>query len=261
MVRWLIAILSIIALPASGAETSIDTGIERNHSRAAHQALLIKAHTGRIDVYFLGDSITRRWGTSDPEYRDLLANWQENFHGWNAADFGWGSDTTWNILWRIQHGELDGVRPRIIVLLAGTNDVASFPYAGHTAAATVGSVTQGVAAIVRECRARAPGASLVLTSIPPRSDRPELRSIIERANAAIRAHARSASIRYLDLYSSLADRDGKPRPGMLASDGLHFGLDAYQVWADALRPIFLELLGPPHATDEAPPPSSDPGRH
>jgi len=74
------------------------------NSRIAHKDLLAKARAGRIDVYFEGDSITRRWGATD--YPELLANWNRNFFGWNAADFGWGADTTRNILWRLNNGEL-----------------------------------------------------------------------------------------------------------------------------------------------------------
>ena len=93
---------------------------DRN-SHLAHQQLLAKARSGGIDVYFLGDSITRRWGAID--YPDFLAQWKKSFHGWNAADFGWGGDRTENILWRLENGELDGVNPKVIVLLAGTNNV------------------------------------------------------------------------------------------------------------------------------------------
>ena len=84
---------------------------------------LEKARRGRIDVYFAGDSITRRWGATD--YPDLLAHWTQQFFGWNAANFGWGGDTTQNILWRLHNGELDDVHPKVIVLLAGTNNVGS----------------------------------------------------------------------------------------------------------------------------------------
>ena len=80
-----------------------------------------KRKQGRIDVYFEGDSITRRWGATD--YPQLLENWKKNFFGWNAADFGWGADRVENILWRLENGELDGVNPKVIVLLAGTNNV------------------------------------------------------------------------------------------------------------------------------------------
>ena len=97
------------------------------NSLVAHAQLLAKAKQGGIDIYFEGDSITRRWGATD--YPELLANWKQNFFGWNAADFGWGADRTQNILWRLENGELDGVNPKVIVLLAGTNNVGnpSFP--------------------------------------------------------------------------------------------------------------------------------------
>ena len=92
------------------------------NSLVAHAQLIAKAKQPQIDIYFEGDSITRRWGALD--YPDLLANWKQNFFGWNAADFGWGGDRTQNILWRLQNGELDGVNPKVVVLLAGTNNVA-----------------------------------------------------------------------------------------------------------------------------------------
>ncbi len=89
----------------------------------AHEQLVDKARRGGIDVYFAGDSITRRWGATD--YPEFLANWKQNFFGWNAANFGWGADTVQNILWRLQNGELDNVHPKVIVLLAGTNNVGN----------------------------------------------------------------------------------------------------------------------------------------
>src|SRR5262245_7930842 len=57
------------------------------NSMIAHQELLAKTRQGSIDVYFEGDSITRRWGTSDEQYQKFLKNWRQNFYGWNAADF------------------------------------------------------------------------------------------------------------------------------------------------------------------------------
>ena len=102
------------------------------NSRLAHEQLLAKRTQGRIDVYFVGDSIARRWGATD--YPDFLAHWKTTFSGWNAGDFGWGADSTQHILWRLQHGELDGVDPKVIVILAGTNNVGSVPAApGKTA--------------------------------------------------------------------------------------------------------------------------------
>src|ERR1035438_10348324 len=89
-----------------GAPVPADRPVARTdqNSQIAHTQLLEKARKGGIDVYFEGDSITRRWGATD--YPDFLANWNQNFFGWNAADFGWGADTIQNILWRLDNGEL-----------------------------------------------------------------------------------------------------------------------------------------------------------
>lgn len=223
---------------------------DRN-SHLAHQQLLDKARGGGIDVYFLGDSITRRWGALD--YPDFLAHWNKNFHGWNAANFGWGGDRTENILWRLENGELDGVDPKVIVILAGTNNVGKEP--GDDAA--VKDVTRGLEAIVDACRRRAPAATIVLTAIFPRNDNPAVMPTIGRINANLAGMADGRSVRFLDVNASLADPAGTLFEGVTV-DGLHPSLKGYEVWALGLKPILTELLGPPAATDKAPPATGDP---
>jgi lysophospholipase L1-like esterase len=223
---------------------------DRN-SHLAHQQLLAKAKAGGIDVYFVGDSIARRWGALD--YPDFLAHWKKTFHGWNAGDFGWGADRTENILWRLDNGELDGVNPKVIVILAGTNNVDKEPGDG----AKVEDITRGLQAIVDRCRAKAPSATLVLTAIFPRNDHPGVVPTINRINANLARMADGARVRFLDVNARLADANGTLREGMSA-DGLHPSLKGYEVWAAGLRPILTELLGPPAATDTAPPPTGDP---
>jgi lysophospholipase L1-like esterase len=223
---------------------------DRN-SHLAHQQLLAKAKSGGIDLYFLGDSITRRWGALD--YPDFLAHWQKTFHGWNAGNFGWGGDLTENILWRLSNGELDGVNPKVIVLLAGTNNVGKEP--GDEA--KVRDVTRGIQAIVDACRTKAPAATIVLVAIFPRNDNPAVMPTIARINANLAKMADGKSIRFLDVNAKLADAKGTLFEGMMV-DGLHPSLKGYQVWADGLKPILTELLGPPAATDHAPQPTGDP---
>lgn len=221
---------------------------DRN-SQMAHEQLLQKTKEGRIDIYFEGDSITRRWDAND--YPELQANWNRNFFGWNAADFGWGADATQNILWRLENGELDGLNPKIIVLLAGTNNVGE--------QADVADVTRGIDAIVRVMQAKAPGATIILTAIFPRNDPIAGMSIIRAINENLSKLADGQKIRYVDINRELADSDGKLFPGMMnASDKLHPTVRGYQVWADALKPIFSEILGPPGTQDHAPPPTGDP---
>ena len=228
------------------------------NSMKAHQELLAKRTAGQIDVYFMGDSITRRWGTSDAQYADLYANWKQNFTGWNAANFGWGGDKTQNMLWRLENGELDGVRPKVVVLLAGTNNVGKIsPLGTNDSDARADEVARGVSAVVRELRQRAPKATLIITGITPRDDNVDVMPIIHRANRQIAQLANGKSIRYISINEQLAFPDGHLREGM-AHDGLHLSPKAYQLWADALKPHFTEILGPPAAVDQAPPPTGDP---
>src|ERR1022692_844937 len=146
------------------AQTPADQPVSRTdqNSQTAHAQLLEKAKTRGIDIYFEGDSITRRWGALD--YPDFLANWNQNFFGWNAADFGWGADTIQNILWRLENGELDGVNPKIIVLLAGTNNVGRGAPPGSEDA-TAADITKGLQAIIGAMQAKAPNATIVVTGI------------------------------------------------------------------------------------------------
>ena len=125
------------------------------NGRIGHEQLVAKARSGRIDLYFLGDSITRRWGATD--YPEFLAHWKKNFHGWNAGDFGWGGDGTQHMLWRIRNGELDGVNPKVIVLLAGTNNIGKGDKPERAADAA-----EGVAALVETCRTKAPEATIIV---------------------------------------------------------------------------------------------------
>src|SRR5438874_9312191 len=127
MAQYIHAFLCLVAMTSfcHAQRVAADQPVPRSdvNSIKAHQQLLEKKTAGRIDIYFEGDSIVRRWGATD--YPELLANWNKNFRGWNAADFGWGADTTQNILWRLQNGELDDIHPKVIVLLAGTNNISN----------------------------------------------------------------------------------------------------------------------------------------
>jgi len=233
--------------------TPADVPASRSDSNSliAHTQLVQKAAKGGIDVYFEGDSITRRWGTSDTAWKPMLENWNANFFGWNAGNFGWGADSTQNILWRLKNGELDGVNPKIIVLLAGTNNVG----AGQSA----DEVARGIEAIVKTCREKAPEATIILTAVFPRNDNMAFLPTIDAVNAKIAKLADGRKVRYLNVNGGLADGAGKLHAEMTV-DKLHPTVAGYQVWADGLKPILRELLGAPAATDHAPAPTGDPSQ-
>jgi lysophospholipase L1-like esterase len=223
------------------------------NSMLAHQQLVAKARAGGIDLYFLGDSITRRWGCTDPQWSAMLANWRQNFYGWNAANFGWGADRLQNILWRVQNGELDGVNPKVIVILAGTNNVGNHPGPDDN----VADILKGFDALIATCHEKAPSAKIILTAIFPRNDNPAVLPEIRRINDGLAKLADGKTIFYLNVNDKLADANARLFDGMTV-DLLHPTVKGYQVWADGLRPILTQLLGPRAHTDHAPPPTGDP---
>jgi lysophospholipase L1-like esterase len=238
----------------AGSVQSQHQAIERTdvNSRMAHQQLLAKTTQGTIDVYFAGDSITRRWGATD--YPQLLANWKANFHGWNAANFAWGGDTTHNILWRLQNGELDGVSPKVIVLQAGTNNL---PWTGSADDSQVDDVVTGIRAIIAHFQQHVPDATIVLTAVFPRSQNKALTPTITKINDQLATLTDGKRIRFLNINDKLTDSGGELLPEM-ASDGLHLSEAGYLVWGEALKPILAQILGPPATEDRAPPATGDP---
>lgn len=222
-------------------------------SKRAHQDLLRKTTQGTVDIYFQGDSITRRWGATD--YPQLLALWNRQFQGWNAANFAWGGDTTHHILWRMRNGELDGLSPKIVVLQAGANNL---PWRGPANADHVDDVVAGIEAIMAEFRQRFPNVRIVLTAMFPRDQNPQLAETIETINTRLKILAdRSESVRWVDINRELTDSAGKLKPEV-SSDGIHLEAAGYEIWGRALRPIFQEILGPPAEVDNAPPPTGVP---
>lgn len=216
------------------------------NSLEAHAELLEKTRKGKIDLYFLGDSITRRWGALD--YPQFLEHWKQTFFGRNAANFGWGGDTTRNILWRIRNGELDGVNPKVVVLMAGTNNLGRDP---------AEAIVEGVRAILNTIEEKAPGAQIILMGVLPRGGNPVHGAVIQQLNSGL-AKLAGANVRYLDPGPRFSRPGGGVRSELYEKDLLHLALAGYQEWADLLRPHLLELLGPPAAEDFAPPPTGNP---
>lgn len=253
LLRSLFIVAAMVSSIFAQSPMPADQPVPRNdrNSQLAHEKLIEKARRGKIDVYFVGDSITRRWGATD--YPDFLANWKQNFFGWNAANFGWGGDTIQNILWRLENGELNDVNPKIIIILAGTNNVGRDP--GDNT--KVADITKGIKALVDLCRKKAPNATIVLTAIFPRNDCIAVIPTINRINDSVAKFADGKTVRFLNINDKLADKDGALFEGVTV-DKLHPSVRGYQIWANALKPIFTEILGPPAVTDQAPPATGDP---
>jgi lysophospholipase L1-like esterase len=194
-----------------------------------HEQLLKRAKEGSIDLLFLGDSITEGWGGN--------AVWQKQYAPLNAANFGIGGDTTQNVLWRITNGEIDGLSPKIVVLLIGTNN---FGLDG----APVDGVAKGVAAVVAELRKKLPKSKVLLLAVFPRDAQPktEMRTKIIKLNVELAKLEDRKNVRFLDIGAKFLAPDGS-LPKDVMPDALHLSERGYQIWADAMDPLLKEMLG------------------
>jgi lysophospholipase L1-like esterase len=146
----------------------------------------------------------------------------------------------------------------VIVLLAGTNNVGN-KLTPQGLDVLVDDVTRGIGAVLREMRARAPKAVIILTAIFPRNDNMEVMPEINAINRNLENLADGRRISFLNINDRLADPDRKLYDGMMnPKDRLHLIVKGYPVWADALKPLFAEILGPPAKEDRAPPPTGNP---
>jgi lysophospholipase L1-like esterase len=193
-----------------------------------HADLVSAARMEDPEIVFLGDSITARWLTGGRRI------WDERFRPRHAACLGIGGDTTQNVLWRIDHGALDQISPKVVVLLIGTNDIPHWPTA---------EVIRGIDAVVDRIGERLPNTEIVLYAVFPRGDLPELpiRKRQEQLETAMAAARWGGHVIFQDIDNKFLDQSGYLDPSIMA-DGLHPTELGFQIWADSIEPVLDRLL-------------------
>src|SRR4051812_25814013 len=194
-----------------------------------HEGFVKQAEGGGIDLLFMGDSITDNW-------RSKGKNVWDKFYGpRHAANFGIGGDRTQHVIWRIENGELDGIDPKVIVLMIGTNN-------SNTDAAD--QISEGVEKIVSETRTKCPKSKILLLAIFPRNKpdaKPEQMETIHKVNARIAKLDDGKMITFLDINKGFLGDDGKV-PADIMPDFLHPNEHGYEIWADAMEPTLAAML-------------------
>ncbi len=206
-----------------------------------HNGFVATAKAGNIDLYMEGDSITDFWRGR------FKASWDKNLGAWKPGDFGISGDRTQNVLYRIENGEFDGVKPKVVVILIGTNNLASNATYGEN---TVEDTVKGVKAVVDAVKKKTPESKILLMAIFPRWDpapkaRPDINERIAKVNVEIAKLADDKTVKFLNINDKFIDKDGKMIPGLLGNDNLHPADKGYQVWAEAMKPILTEWMGGP----------------
>lgn len=193
-----------------------------------HAENVTRAKQGNVELLFLGDSITEGWAKA-PEV------FLKHYGAWSTANFGIGGDHTQHVLWRVMNGELDGISPRVVVLMIGTNNTGS----SHSAEA----IAEGVAKVVQTIREKSPATKVLLVSVLPREKgRPEQAAKVPIINQQISKLDDGQAVRFLDLTKHFVDAEGKVRADLMP-DLLHPNAAGYQLWADAMQPLLVEMMG------------------
>jgi beta-glucosidase len=201
-----------------------------------HQGFVARTKEGAakkdINVVFLGDSITQGWGG---EGKDV---WAEKIKPLGAVNYGIGGDSTRQILWRLDNGTVDGIAPKVVVLMIGTNNLY-----GDFNAGSESEIADGIGAVVKKLQEKLPTSKILLMGILPRQNA-FFSGRIAKINAQISKLADDKNVRFLDLSSSFATipEKGEVIPDLYGGDKLHLVKKGYEVWGAAIQPVLQEML-------------------
>jgi lysophospholipase L1-like esterase len=202
---------------------------------ARHAENVATARQGGVDILFLGDSITDGWHW-DTGGRQI---WEKTFAPRHAANFGIGYDRIQNVLWRVENGELDGIDPKVVVLLIGTNNNGNED--DGRPRNTTPEIIAGISNLVRRIEVHLPRAKIIVFGIFPRSEKNDpVREQVKAVNAGISKFA-DAKIKFLDIGDKFLAADGT-LSRELFPDLLHPNQKGYQIWTDALLPALDEMM-------------------
>ncbi len=181
----------------------------------------------RADVIFIGDSITHFW-SGEPKAKRVAGkdSWEKWIAPHHPINLGYGWDRTENVLWRLRHGEVAGLKPKAFVVLIGTNNLSGIN--------NVEDTVEGVAEVCREIRRQSPQAKVLLLAILPRQSKPDAtRQRVADANKLLKAQAPQVADAYVDLTDKLVEADGSILKETMG-DYLHPTNKGYEVMGAAI---------------------------
>ena len=182
----------------------------------------------KIQLVFDGDSITDGWQGAGKTI------WAARYAKLNAFDFGIGGDRTESVLWRLSQGQMDGINPKLIALMIGTNNLGGYKNE---------QIVEGIKTTVAEYQKRCPKAVILLQAIFPRGEHPTdpYRARIKEINAAISAFGDGKKVIFVDFGDKFLNPDGTMSREIM-NDFLHPTAKGYQIWAEAIAPVIAQFF-------------------
>jgi len=185
-------------------------------------------HASDIELIFDGDSITDYWTFNGKQ------TWTDHFAKPNTFNFAISGDRTQNILWRLSQGQVDGMHPKLIAVMIGTNNID---------ANTPEEIADGITAIVAEYQKRCPGAVILLEALLPRDENPSnpYRAKIKTINGIISKLGDGQKVIYVDFGDKFLKPDGTINRDLMP-DALHPSAKGYEIWTDVILPIVNKYI-------------------
>jgi lysophospholipase L1-like esterase len=203
---------------------------------ARHEAILQIGRQINPEIVLIGDSITHFWG-GEPKVGPIRdsKSWEMTFGRYRTLNLGFGWDRIQNVLWRLDHGELEGLSPRLIILNIGTNNLTGTPNARQN---TPAEIVEGIGEVIRRLRTFVPDVHIIQMGILPRGQMPndEFRPLIAEVNWLLSLTAEERNVHYLDITPKMLQPDGTISAEIM-NDFTHPTEKGYQIWAEALMPL------------------------
>ena len=236
--RTIVVAISTIAVATSVANAAIQ---QKTHSAVTpakrggwvferYEKMNERVKQGDADLIFIGDSITQAWEGPGK------AVWEKHYASRKAVNLGISGDRTQHVLWRLDNGNIDGIRPKLAVIMIGTNN-------SNGADNTAAEIADGIRAIVARLRERLPAMKILLLDVFPRGEKPNpQRGKILQVNQIARKLHDGKQVHYRAIGHNLINNDGSISKEIMP-DFLHLTPKGYQIWADAIEDKLKQLLG------------------
>jgi lysophospholipase L1-like esterase len=237
LVALVASLVTAAAAPNYAVQPVLHPGTEKRH-----ESFNVISKQGEAQLVFLGDSITHGWEGKGK------AIWTKEWAPLKAANFGIGGDRTEHVLWRLEHGNFDGLKPKAIVLMIGTNNTGhqgrpQKELNGAVYECTAEQTAEGIKAILTQLRKKCPDAKILVLGIFPRGadKNDKFRQQNEATNAIVKGFADGQKVFFLDVGAKFLEPDGTLSKTIMP-DLLHPNEKGYQIWSDAIKADVLALL-------------------
>lgn len=194
-----------------------------------HERILKRNQGEKVDLIMIGDSITHFWEKAG------LRVWEQYYQNRNAVNMGYSGDRTEHVIWRMKNGELDGINPKLAILMIGTNNT------GHRfdkAEKTAGDIHE----IIEVIKNKLPQTKVLLLAIFPRATKNDLlRKRNQKINDLISKLSDETRVFYRDYSEFFLDKNGVISKDVMY-DYVHLSEKGYRIWAEKMEPFITRFL-------------------